>query len=249
MKTQKLKASAAGPIPAALTAVFSLRDIDGRDIWPGLYRTQDGSYVSAKCRDGIPFGPVTEKLSTQSAFRIYRKLLDRIRPGMDMWRDGEARLLQEVAELVPEDPVEAGERLSVCIHGDDGPLTNRGVFTDGSGRFYTGIQKKSGGEIRDLERVTIAEALLEASEIWETTTSCDFERFTDLIRKAAERLSSVERRRGVELRVEVAATTERSLRKAAARQGVELEEFAKHALARNCAAVVSPLIASTRAGN
>ena len=243
----KKKASGAGPIPAPnLTAVLSLRDIDGRDIWPGLYRTQEGTYVAAKCRDGIPVGPVTNKLTVQAAFGIHRKLLARVRPGMDVWRDGETRLLQEVSELVPEDPEEAGRRLFACIRACEGPSMHRGVFTDGKGRFYLGIQKEEDGEITDLERVTISKALLEASQFIETSDWNDMHYVTELLRRSADRLSSVEKRRGVEIRVELAATTERSLRKAAAREGVELEEFAKHALARNCVPTLGALARDMR---
>lgn len=181
-----MKASEAGPIPtSALTAVLSLRDVDGRDVCPGIYRAASGAYLAVKCRDGVPVGPVTKGLTTQEAFRIYRKLLARIRAGMDVWRDGEARFLQEVAAIVPEDPKEAVERPFVCIRGTDGKLEGRGVFTDRRGRFFTGVQEDTDGEIRGIQRVTTGEALAEAAKIQDGCPAADLDYYTDLIWSAS----------------------------------------------------------------
>ena len=194
MKTQKLKASAAGPIPASgLVPVLSLRDVDGKDLHRGLYRNAAGQYLLARCRDGIPNTPIGETISPRTAFRVYSELLGRIRPGVDVHRDGEVELIRDMQKEV-QDPEGAGEKLTPLILVGWGNASGYGIFLDrGSGAFFTGKKLENGGVDRP-DPVPMHEALQIASEICEWTEDTEIEGLPELLRTASERVKSLEKR-------------------------------------------------------
>lgn len=86
MKTQKLK---------PLTAVLSLRNIDGVDVEPGLFVIGTGKYGVGKTRDGIPIGDVVP-VSIPDAFDHFQYLRAKVRPGLDVATDAQAEFIAVV---------------------------------------------------------------------------------------------------------------------------------------------------------
>ena len=173
-----------GPTPKALTAVYSLRNIDGEDIQPGVYCLKPGEYLSATCRDGVPVGKV-KKLTPKQAFAQMTALQKERhkRPGVDVWNCLEWRLVRESMAL---DPALVGT-------ADASP---GGIFVDSKrGKFYA-AQVASGGKVFGVQSVNLGEALLIAAVVAEHASGMATDCLHRLLLAAGNKLKRFEAQEG-----------------------------------------------------